>query len=50
MSKSIPEIYGSLGFNDKVMREKLPKDIIMAGMYSIVRKCRNIFLKKLTRR
>ena len=24
MSKSIPEIYGSLVFNDKVMREKLP--------------------------
>ena len=30
MSKSIPEIYGSLVFNDKVMREKLPKDIYKA--------------------
>ena len=30
MSKSIPEIYGSLVLNDKVMREKLPKDIYKA--------------------
>ncbi len=30
MAKSIPEIYGSLVFNDKVMREKLPKDIYKA--------------------
>lgn len=30
MAKSIPEIYGSLVFNDKVMREKLPKDVYKA--------------------
>ncbi|MCI8639560.1 MAG: glutamine synthetase type III [Coprococcus sp.] len=30
MTKNIPEIYGSLVFNDKVMREKLPKDIYKA--------------------
>lgn len=30
MSKSIPELYGSLVFNDKVMRDKLPKDIYRA--------------------
>ena len=29
-SKSIPEIYGSLVFNDRVMRDKLPKDIYRA--------------------
>lgn len=28
--KSIPEIYGSLVFNDKIMRERLPKDIYKA--------------------
>ena len=28
--KRIPEMYGSLVFNDKVMREKLPKDIYKA--------------------
>ena len=27
MAQSIPEIYGSLVFNDKIMREKLPKDM-----------------------
>ena len=27
MAQSIPEMYGSLVFNDKVMRSKLPKDI-----------------------
>ena len=27
MEKKIPELYGSLVFNDKVMREKLPKAI-----------------------
>ena len=27
MSMTVPEMYGSLVFNDKVMREKLPKDI-----------------------
>ena len=27
MGHSIPEIYGSLVFNDKIMREKLPKDM-----------------------
>lgn len=30
MMKSIPELYGSLVFNDKVMRDKLPKDIYRA--------------------
>ena len=30
MKKSVPELYGSLVFNDKVMREKLPKDIYKA--------------------
>ena len=28
--KSIPEMYGSLVFNDKVMRERLPKDVYRA--------------------
>ena len=27
MAQSIPELYGSLVFNDKIMREKLPKDM-----------------------
>ena len=27
---NIPEIYGSMVFNDKVMRERLPKDIYKA--------------------
>ncbi len=30
MEKKIPELYGSLVFNDKIMREKLPKDIYKA--------------------
>lgn len=30
MSKSVPELYGSLVFNDTVMRDKLPKDIYKA--------------------
>ena len=30
MSQSIPEMYGSLVFNDKVMRSKLPKDMYKA--------------------
>lgn len=30
MTKSVPELYGSLVFNDRVMREKLPKDIYKA--------------------
>lgn len=30
MTKRIPELYGSLVFNDKIMREKLPKDIYKA--------------------
>ena len=30
MDKSIPQMYGSLVFNDKVMRDKLPKDIYKA--------------------
>lgn len=33
MSKSIPEIYGSLVFNDKIMRDKLPKDRLQ-GFYA----------------
>ena len=28
--KNIPEIYGSLVFNDKVMKAKLPKDVYKA--------------------
>ncbi len=28
--KSIPEMYGSLVFNDKIMRERLPKDVYKA--------------------
>ena len=30
MGHSIPELYGSLVFNDKIMREKLPKDMYKA--------------------
>ena len=30
MAQSIPEMYGSLVFNDKVMRSKLPKDMYKA--------------------
>ena len=30
MVKGIPALYGSLVFNDRVMREKLPKDIYKA--------------------
>ncbi len=30
MVKNIPELYGSLVFNDKIMRDKLPKDIYKA--------------------
>lgn len=30
MAKGIPELYGSLVFNDKVMRNKLPKDMYRA--------------------
>ena len=30
MTQNIPEIYGSLVFNDKIMREKLPKDMYKA--------------------
>ena len=30
MVQSIPELYGSLVFNDKIMREKLPKDMYKA--------------------
>ena len=33
MTKEIPALYGSLVFNDKVMRKKLPKD-----MYKALRK------------
>ena len=28
--KSVSEIYGSLVFNDRVMRERLPKDVYKA--------------------
>ena len=30
MKKEIPALYGSLVFNDKVMRNKLPKDVYKA--------------------
>lgn len=30
MAQNIPELYGSLVFNDKVMRSKLPKDMYKA--------------------
>lgn len=30
MEKNIPELYGSLVFNDKIMRDKLPKDVYKA--------------------
>ena len=30
MAQSIPELYGSLVFNDKIMRKKLPKDMYKA--------------------
>ena len=30
MSSLVPEMYGSLVFNDKVMRAKLPKDMYKA--------------------
>lgn len=30
MAKNIPELYGSLVFNDKIMRSKLPKDMYKA--------------------
>ena len=30
MSKNIPELYGSLVFNDKVMKRKLPGDVYRA--------------------
>ena len=30
MALNIPEIYGSLVFNDKIMRSKLPKDMYKA--------------------
>ena len=30
MAQSIPELYGSLVFNDKIMRERLPKDMYKA--------------------
>ena len=29
-TKRIPELYGSLVFNDRIMREKLPKDVYKA--------------------
>ena len=30
MAQNIPELYGSLVFNDKIMRSKLPKDMYKA--------------------
>ena len=30
MSKSVPELYGSLVFGDRIMRDKLPKDVYKA--------------------
>ena len=30
MKKNIPELYGSLVFNDKVMKSKLPRDVYKA--------------------
>ena len=30
LTNTIPELYGSLVFNDKVMRERLPKDTYKA--------------------
>ena len=30
MAQNIPELYGSLVFNDKIMRKKLPKDMYKA--------------------
>ena len=30
MKKDIPALYGSLVFNDKIMRNKLPKDVYKA--------------------
>ena len=30
MSMSVPQLYGSLVFNDKIMRDKLPKDVYKA--------------------
>ena len=30
MTKNVPELYGSLVFGDRVMREKLPKDVYKA--------------------
>ena len=38
MSKSVPELYGSLVFNDSVMRTKLPKDIYRALRKTIEQK------------
>ena len=35
MAQNIPELYGSLVFNDKVMRSKLPKDMYKA-LYTLV--------------
>ena len=39
MSKSIPELYGSLVFNDSEMKARLPKDIYKAlaktGLWSM---------------
>lgn len=36
MSKSIPELYGSLVFNDSVMKSRLPKDVYKALRKTIV--------------
>ena len=34
LTNTIPELYGSLVFNDKVMRERLPKDTYKAVSYT----------------
>ena len=30
MTKNVPELFGSMVFNDEVMKERLPKDIYKA--------------------
>ena len=35
MKKNIPELYGSLVFNDRVMKSKLPRDVYKALLKTI---------------
>ena len=35
MSNNVPKLFGSLVFNDKVMRERLPKETYRAIQHSI---------------